>query len=99
MTEIQDANDRFNTLWEEIGAKRMTIGDENDGVEIVIDEDLSIFTILDKLKEESELSHSKGELSSEDLQAVKKGADAIKEVLDGGGHYRFGDHFKRLIHK
>lgn len=99
MTQIQDANDRFNTLWEDIGAKRMTIGDEEDGVEIVIDKDLSIFTILDKLKEESELSHRKGELSNEDFQALKKGADAIKDVLDGGVHNRLSDHFKRLIHK
>ncbi len=99
MTEIQNANDRFNTLWEEIGAKRTTIGDEENGVEIVIDDDLSIFTILDKLKQESEISHRKGEISSEDVHVVKKKADAIKEALDGGIYDRMGNHFRKLIHK
>ncbi len=99
MNEIEEANDRFNNLWEEIGAKRITIGDQDDGIEIVIDEDISIFTILDKLKEESEEIHRKGEMSNEDFQAVRKGADAIKKALDGGVHNLLGDHFKKLIHK
>jgi len=99
MTEIQDANARFNTLWEDIGAKRITIGEEDDGVEIVIDEDLSIFRILDKLKEESESSHKKGEISKEDVHAVKQKADAVKEVLGGNIYDRLGDNFKKLIHK
>ena len=93
MTEVQNANDRFNTLWEEIGAKRIIIGDEDKGVEIVVDADLSIFAILDKLKEKTETSRQKGDLSSEDVKAVNKTADAIKEVLKGG------DRFRKLIHK
>lgn len=99
MTEIQDANQRFDSLWEEIGAKRITIGDEDKGVEIVIDEDLSIFRILDKLKEESEASHKKGELSKDDVHAVKQQADAVKDMLGGGIYEKLGGNFKKFIHK
>lgn len=99
MTEIQDANERFNTLWEEIGAKRIVVGEEDKGVEIVIDEDLSIFRMLDKLKEQSEASHKKGELSSEEVHEVEKTADAIKKVFDGGAYDRLDENFRKLIHK
>ena len=101
MTEIQDANNRFNTLWEDIGAKRITIGDEDKGVEIVIDADLSIFSILEKLKEESEAIHQKGELSATDMDAVSKAVESIEKILGGGGvvHKRLGDHFREFFHK
>lgn len=99
MSDAQNANERFNSLWKEIGAKRMTIGDEDNAVEIVVDADLSIFAILDKLKEESEASRRKGDLSTEDVNAVNKTADAIKNVLDGGIYDRFGSRFKKYIHK
>ena len=99
MTEIQDANERFNSLWEEIGAKRITIGDEEQGVEIVVDEDLSIFNILDKLKAETEASQRKGEISKDDAESVKHKADEIKQAFDTGLYDRLGAHFRRLIHK
>jgi len=99
MTEVQNANDRFNTLWDEIGAKRITIGDEDKGVEIVVDADLSIFAILEKLKEASEASHQKGDLSTEDVKAINKAANAIKDVLNGGIHDSLSDHLRKLFHK
>ncbi len=99
MTDIQNANERFNHLWEAIGAKRITIGDEDKGVEIVVDADLSIFAILDKLKEESEKSHRKGKLSAKEVKAVIKKTNAIKEVLDGGVYERLGKHFRKFNQK
>ncbi|MDX2507550.1 MAG: hypothetical protein QNL62_24170 [Gammaproteobacteria bacterium] len=99
MTDVQNANERFNTLWEEIGAKRITIGDEDKGVEIVVDADLSIFAILDKLKAESVESRRKGDLSSKDVKAINKTTKAIKKVLDGGIYERLDKRLRKLNHK
>lgn len=99
MTEIQDANIRFNTLWEDIGAKRIIIGDENKSVEIVVDADLSVFAILEKLKEKSEAEHHDGSLSSKDVNAVNKAANSIKDILDGNIHAGLGGRFRNFFGK
>ncbi|WP_428354862.1 hypothetical protein [Methyloprofundus sp.] len=97
MTEVQDANNRFNTLWEEIGAKRITIGDDEHGLEIVVDADLSVFAIMEKLKEKSEQDHQGGSLSSKDVKAVSNAADSIHDIMEGGMHVGLGSQFKKFF--
>lgn len=75
--------ERFDRLWEEIGAKRVTIGDEEKGVEITIDADLSIFGILDKLKEAAESGHAQGEISEADQKAIAKALENAGKTLSG----------------
>lgn len=93
MSDQQNANQRFNQMWDEIGAKQITLGDEENGVQISVDADFSIFAILDKLKEKSKASEQSGKLTKEDVKSVGKTADAIKKVLGGGLWDRLDDHF------
>lgn len=51
MTDTQDANQQFNELWDAIGKGRLTLGDEEKGVEIALDVDLSPTGILKQLRE------------------------------------------------
>jgi hypothetical protein len=76
--------ERFDRLWEEIGAKRITIGDADKGVESTVDADLSIFGILDKLKEAAESGHAKGEISDDEQKAIVKALEETARGLSGG---------------
>lgn len=82
MSVVQDANARFNALWDEIGAKRITIGDEEKGVEIVIDADLSIFNLIDKLKDAAQDEADKGDLSADEKDQLKKTAEEAKDLIE-----------------
>jgi hypothetical protein len=57
--ETLTANQRFDALWDEVGAKRIVIGEEADGVVIRVDADLSVFGVLDKLKAAARGGHGK----------------------------------------
>jgi hypothetical protein len=91
MTETQNANERFNRLWDEIGAERIIVGDEEKVVQIVVDADLSPFAILEKLKDEVGRKQGQGDLSSADTKALIETTDAIRKSLTGG----FFDRLKR----
>jgi len=82
MNEVQDANERFNRLWDEIGAKRIVIGDEDKGVEIVVDADLSIFNLIEKVKEAAREDQAKGALSEQDRKSLAEAIDGAKRVLE-----------------
>jgi len=82
MNEVQDANQRFNRLWDEIGAKRIVIGDEDKGVEIVVDADLSIFNLIEKVKEAAREDQAKGTLSEQDRKSLAEAIDGAKRVLE-----------------
>jgi hypothetical protein len=82
MNEVQDANERFNRLWDEIGAKRIVIGDEDKGVEIVVDADLSIFNLIEKVKEAAREDQAKGTLSEQDRKSLAEAIDGAKRVLE-----------------
>lgn len=92
----QDANQRFNQLWEEIGAKRVTGGDEDDGVEIVVDADLSIFGILEKLKEASRAGQAEGDISEEEQKMIAERLEETARAFSGGVHDRLRRHIDRL---
>ena len=82
MNEVQDANERFNRLWDEIGAKRIVIGDEDKGVEIVVDADLSIFNLIEKVKEAAREDQAKGTLTERDRKSLAEAIDGAKRVLE-----------------
>jgi hypothetical protein len=82
MNEVQDANERFNRLWDEIGAKRIVIGDEDKGVEIVVDADLSIFNLIEKVKEAAREDQAKGTLTEQDRKSLAEAIDGAKRVLE-----------------
>ncbi len=91
--------ERFDQLWEEIGAKRITIGDAADGVEITIDADLSIFGILDKLKEAAESGHAQGEISDADEKAIAKALEDAGKTLSGGIQDKLRQQLDKLSRK
>jgi hypothetical protein len=93
------ANQRFDALWEEVGAKRVIIGDEEDGVRIRFDPDLSIFGILDKLKEAANSEHEKGEISKDEQKAVTDALEQTVKKLSGGIYDKLNAHFKTLTGK
>ena len=91
--------ERFNLLWEEIGAKRITVGDEEKGVEITIDADLSIFGILDKLKEAAESGHASGKISDDEQKAIAKSLEDATHTLTGEIQDKLRDQFGKLMGK
>ncbi|MDS9469801.1 hypothetical protein RGQ15_19770 [Paracoccus sp. MBLB3053] len=93
------ANQRFDALWEEIGAKRLIIGDEDEGVEIRVDADLSIFGILDRLKEAANREHEKGEISKDEQKIVTEALEQTASKLSGGIYDKLNDHFAKLLGK
>lgn len=86
MNEAQDANERFNRLWEEIGAKRILVGDEDQGVEIVVDADLSIFKLIEKVKEAAREDDKKGVLNTQDRKSVADAIDEAQRLLENKIH-------------
>lgn len=97
--ETETATERFNRLWEEIGAKRITIGGEDSGVEIRVDADLSPFAILDKLKAAAESGHAKGQISDDEEKLVKRTLDDTLRTLSGDIHDKLRDQFAKLTGK
>lgn len=91
--------ERFNRLWDEIGAKRITIGDEDKGVEITIDADLSIFGVLDKLKEAAESGHASGKISTDEKNAIAKSVEDATHTLTGEIQGKLRDQLKKLMGK
>ena len=94
MTEIQNANERFNNLWEEIGAKRIVVGEEDKGVEVVLDADLSVFAILEKIKEEVERKQREDDLTTTEIKALVETTDAIRKTVMGGFVNRLKQRFR-----
>jgi hypothetical protein len=86
MSEVQDANERFNRLWDEIGAARVVIGDEGKGVEIVVDADLSIFNLIEKVKEAAREDAEKGALNEQERKSLAQAMDEAQRLLEGKVH-------------
>ncbi|MGF1563069.1 MAG: hypothetical protein ACFB3T_12925 [Geminicoccaceae bacterium] len=99
MTEVQNANERFNQLWDEIGAKRVIIGEPDKGVEISVDADLSLFNVLDKLKEAANSGHDMPDLKESDRKTLIETADACKKLLEGNLHDSLRGHLDWLLKK
>ncbi len=80
----QTANERFDALWEKVGADRVVIGDEDNGVEIRVDADLSIFGIIDKLKEAAKRGVETGRISKDEQKIVSEKFEETVSSLSGG---------------
>lgn len=91
--------ERFNKLWDDIGAKRITIGDDDKGIEITVDADLSIFGILDKLKEAAESGHASGKISADEKNAIAKSVEDATHTLTGEIQDKLREQFHKLIRK
>lgn len=76
MSNALNANEQFEQLWEEVGKKRLIIGDEDKNVEIRLDIDLSPLTLLKRMQELSDKGHADGVLG-------KKSISALHDVIDG----------------
>lgn len=74
-------NERFDALWEEVGAKRVTLGTEEKGVTITVDADLSIFALLDKLKETARKKEEAGEITKEEAKSVIHSSETVLSKL------------------
>jgi hypothetical protein len=99
MPEAQDANERFNQLWDEIGAERVILGDEDKGVEIVVDADLSIFGILEKLKDAARTGHAGGEISEDEKKTIAVTLEDCARAFSGGIHSRLRRQIGKLTGK
>ena len=95
----QTPNDRFDALWDEVGAKRIVLGDADEGVEIRVDADLSIFGILEKLKQAAERGHEEGAISTEERQKVSDALEETLQRISGGLHDRLRDQFRKITGK
>lgn len=93
------ANQRFDALWDEVGAKRVVIGDAEDGVVIRVDADLSIFGILDKLKAAANSGHEKGEISKDEQKAVTEAVESTASRLSGDLYDKLSAQFAKLAGK
>lgn len=91
----QTANERFDALWEEVGAERIVIGGEEKVVEIRVDADLSIFGILEKLKEEANSGHEKGEISKDEQKLITEALEGTVSKLSGGVHDKLREQFEK----
>lgn len=90
------ANEHFDALWEQVGAKRVIIGDEDKGVEIRVDADLSVFGILEKLKAAADEGHSTGEISDEEQKVVRDTLEDTARKLSGGIHDKLQKQFRKF---
>jgi hypothetical protein len=88
--------ERFDQLWEEIGAKRITIGDAEKGVEITVDADLSLFGILDKLKEAARSGHAEGSISDAEEKAIAATLEDTARTLSGSIQDKLRAEIERL---
>jgi len=97
MSDVQDANARFDQLWEQIGAKRIIIGDADKSVEIVVDADLSIFNILEKLKEAARDPGKAKDLDADECKALANALEECSKVLETRVPRGLRGHLDKLI--
>jgi hypothetical protein len=99
MPETEQANERFNRLWDEIGAERISIGDEDKGVEIVVDADLSLFGILEKLKEAARTGHTEGDIGAAERKRLASTLEDCARAFSGGVQGQLRRHVGKLTGK
>lgn len=97
MTDTQDANQQFDELWETIGKGRLTVGDEDKGVEIVLDVDLSPTGILKQLREIARSGHDHGLIGDDDHKDMESSTEELEKLLDRVIPGKLHDKFKPLI--
>lgn len=97
MSDAQDANEQFNELWEAVGKGRLTVGDEEKGVEIALDVDLSPTGVLKKLREIARSGHDHGLIGDDDHKDVESSAKELEKLVGRVIPGKLHDKFKPLI--
>lgn len=80
-TDATHANQQFNDLWEAVATSRLIIGDEDKGVEIVLDIDLSPTGILKQLREISRSGHKEGLIDDNAHQEMEKSTSELEKAV------------------
>ena len=100
MSSIDNANDQFNQLWEEVGKKRLIVGDDEDKhVEIRLDIDLSPISILKRLQGLSDKGHAEGLLGNKSISSLHQVIDEWEEALSDKVPTKLRDHWRKLLAK
>lgn len=100
MSSVQDANEQFDKLWEEVGKKRLIIGDEDDKhVEIRLDIDLSPITLLKRMQGLSDKGHKQGLVGSKSYKALHDVIDEWEEAMSDKVPGKLRDHWRKLLDK
>lgn len=81
MNEATDANAEFDALWEAVATSRLIIGNEEKGVEIVLDLDLSPTGILKQLREISRSGHAEGLIGDKDHEEMEKTTSELEKAV------------------
>lgn len=98
MSNIQDANAQFDQLWEEVGKKRLIIGDEEEThVEIRLDIDLSAISLLKRMQDLSDKGHAKGLLGEKSKAALHDVIDEWEKAMSDKVSDKLRDHWRRLL--
>lgn len=98
MSSIQDANEQFEQLWEEVGKKRLIIGDEDDKhVEIRLDIDLSPIKLLKRMQGISDEGHAHGLVGSKSKKALHDVIDEWEEAMSDKVPDKLRDHWRKLM--
>ena len=80
-TDTENANLRFEALWERTGKERLVLGDEQEGVEIRLDADLSPLALLKRMQALSERGHADGVLGEGAKEALHGVVDEWEKTL------------------
>lgn len=98
MPTAQDANQQFDQLWEEIGKKRLILGDDDGkNIEIRLDIDLSPISLLKRLHGLSEEGESSGALGSKARKALHEAIDDWENALSDMVPGTLRDRWNRLL--
>ena len=97
MSSIQDANEQFNQLWEDVGKKRLTIGDDDKNIEIRVDIDLSPITLLKRMQGLSDKGHSDGVLGEKSKSALHDVIDEWEEAMSDKVPSKLRDHWRKML--
>jgi len=98
MSSVQDANEQFEQLWEEVGKKRLVLGDEEDKhIEIRVDIDLSPITLLKRMQSLSDHGHAKGLLGKSSLKALHDVIDEWEEAMSDKVPEKIRNHWRKLL--
>ena len=97
MSSIQDANAQFNQMWEDVGKKRLIIGDDDKNVEIRLDIDLSPITLLKRMQGLSDKGHSDGVLGDRAKAALHDVIDEWEQAMSDKVPTKLRDHWRKLL--
>lgn len=97
MSSIQDANAQFDQLWEEVGKKRLIIGDEDNNVEIRLDIDLSPINLLKRMQGLSDKGHTDGVIGAKSKAALHDVIDEWEQAMSDKVPDKLRERWRKLL--